>query len=309
MSTDPISCEGRRGQIGYCCISLGLYRSKFRTTTLTSVRKRRRAGELKLLEIWRHNLDELGRVIDYNLKANILLYRISSDLFPIADHPQYRKVWDRFVERIDISPWANKIQQYLREGGRLSMHPGQFVSLGSSTKEVRKNSIDNLEIHSEIMDLLGLPQSHFAPINIHLSCGRDEDKNLGRFYGSFEKLSDGVRRRLVFENEDKSFWTWQNITRCFPDYPVTLDSLHHRINNCEEDLAEAAEVTRATWGGIAPIRHVSEGMKGDKDRAHHDWVQSIPDAFLIGGKPSGDIEVEAKMKDLAAIFLKAKYKC
>lgn len=299
----------REGQIGYCCVSLGRYRSRFRTTTLTAVVKKRKEGVKRLREIWRHNLDELGRVLTYNTEANIFLYRISSDLFPLADHPRYKKIWDSFVAGTDLSPWTGQVRQYLEKGGRVTMHPGQFVSLGSPSKRVRKNSIANLELHGEIMDLLGLPATHFAPINIHLSNGRDGEKNLGRFQDSLDRLSDSSRCRLVFENEDKAFWTWQNITRCFPDYPVTLDSHHHRINNLGEDLTEAADGTAGTWGRFLPVRHISEGAGGEYDRSHHDWVGSVPDAFLSDEKPSTDIEVEAKMKDLAALHLKAKHRC
>jgi UV DNA damage endonuclease len=297
------------GRIGYCCLSLGLYKSKFRGTTLTFVKKNLKEGRRRLREIWRHNLEELARVLDYNMEAGIWLYRMSSDLFPLADHKEFKMDWMGFIENTDFLPYKSKIRGYLAMGGRLTMHPGQFVSLASPSEVVVNNSIANLEVHGQVMDFLGLPSSHFSPINIHLSSGGAGGRNVNQFRVALDKLSSGVRERLVFENEDKSFWTWQKITSFFPEFPVTLDSHHHRINNEGESLAVAVEATAKTWKGVIPVRHVSEGATAPDDRSHHEWVKTIPSEFFSDGGLSGDVEVEAKMKDLATLFLKSKYQC
>jgi len=296
----------RTGQIGYCGSSLGLYQSKFQQMPIRLGRKAKERAR-KLCSIWSRNLEELTRVLGYNLEANIFLYRISSEIFPLSDHPRHQEAWNEFLENADFSQCAGKVRQYLKEGGRITMHPKQFISLGNSKGVVRKKSIISLERKAEVMDLLGLPVSHFAPINIHLSNGRDGAKALNRFWSSLDKLSDRVRLRLVFENEDKDFWTWQNIAKCFPDFPITLDSHHRLINNEGEDLECAVEETQCSWGKNLPIRHISDGEKGPHDRGHHSWVQGIPKEFLYRGRPNADIEVEAKMKDLAVLYLKAKY--
>jgi UV DNA damage endonuclease len=165
-----------------------------------------------------------------------------------------------------------------------------------------------LEHQSEVMSRLGLPPGHIAPVNIHLASGREGERALKRINSSLAALSDSARSRLVFENEDKDFWTWQNISRHFPDFPITLDSHHHLINNEGESLAEAATATAESWGDAMPVRHISDGAKSETDRDHHDWVREIPGEFLLKNRPSTDIEVEAKMKDLSVLYLKAKYK-
>jgi len=301
--------DRRRGQLGYCSASLGQTRSRFRGAETARLGRKRKEAEAKLRGIWRHNLSELCRVLDYNIETGILLYRISNELFPMAGVERMRGAWDAFAGGSDSTAAAWKVRQYIAAGGRLTLHPKTTVSIGSASKAVRKQSISDLDAHGRALDLLNLPRTHFAPINIHLGGGRTGGKNLGRILASLEELTDGSRERLVFENEDKAFWTWQNISRYLPGFPVTLDSHHHRINNQGEGLRDAATATAETWGKVLPVRHTADGARGELDREHHDWVRHLPQAFLSRGRPETDIEIEARMKDLAVLHLKAKYGC
>jgi UV DNA damage endonuclease len=294
-------------RLGYCCISLGAFESKFRTVTLTKTKSLSKTeAKEKLFKIWKSNLEEYGKILAYNIETNIWLYRISSDLFPLADHEEFEHLWDEF--RVVKDNWWNArywTNEYLSNGGRLCSHPGQFVSLGSPSKKVRKNSIKNLEHHADMFDRLGLQLDWNAPINIHLSNGKDNIKNLSYFEESIDALSDSVRKRLVFETEDKAFWTWQNIHKYFPLFPITLDFHHRNLNNEEESEMEAFDMCAITWGSYRPIMHISDGREGPNDRSHHDWVAKLPELAL---KPNGvDLEIEAKKKDLAVLFLKSKY--
>jgi UV DNA damage endonuclease len=120
-------------------------------------------------------------------------------------------------------------------------------------------------------------------------------------------MDSSLRRRLVFENEDKSFWTWQNIRESFPELPITLDAHHHLINNHGESLEEAFEETRESWGKVLPVVHIAAGKRGLLDRDHHDWVEEIPSAFVSGKNLLADVEVEAGRRDMVVLYLKAKY--
>jgi len=294
-------------RLGYCCISLGKFESAFKTVTLTKTKSlpRKEARE-KLFKIWKSNLEEYGKILEYNLEVNIHLYRISSDLFPLADHEEFEDMWQEFSSVKEnwntARYWTN---EYLSNGGRLCAHPGQFVSLGSPSKKVRKNSIKNLELHAHAFDCLGCHLDWNSPLNIHLSNGKDNIKNLSFFEESLGELSDSVRRRLVFETEDKAFWTWQKIHQYFPLFPITLDFHHRNLNNEEESELEAFDMCSITWGIYRPIMHISDGRESPTDRSHHDWVAELPPVVL---KPNGvDLEIEAKKKDLAVLFLKSKY--
>lgn len=296
-----------KSRIGYCCISLGEHESEFKTVTLTRARALGKEAEEKLFKIWKHNLKEYVAILRYNLLNKIELYRISSDLFPLADHDEFSHLWEKFQDNEANFVEAKHVTHViLNSGYRLCAHPGQFVSIGSPSEKVRNNSIKNLELHARIFDLLGLERSWFSPLNIHLSNGKDNIKNLEYFENSLSKVSSSVRSRLIFETEDKAFWTWQNISKYFGDFPVTLDFHHRRINNLGESEEEAFFACKATWGDHRPIMHISEGKTKPLDRSHHDWVKTLPDCVLEDG--GVDLEIEAKKKDLAVFKLRKKYK-
>ena len=294
-------------RLGYCCISLGKFESSFKTVTLTKTKTLSKSeAKEKLFKVWVSNLWEYGKILEYNMDAGIHLYRISSDMFPLADHEDFEYLWGEFKEIKEnwntARYWSNT---FLEGGGRLCAHPGQFVSLGSPSKKVRKNSIKNLELHADVFDNLCLHSNRNSPLNIHLSNGKDNIKNLAYFEESINALSNGVRNRLIFETEDKAFWTWQKIRKYFPEFPVTLDFHHRNLNNEEESELEAFDACVESWGDIRPLMHISDGRESPQDRSHHDWVHELPHLVLL---PNGvDLEIEAKKKDLAVLFLKSKY--
>jgi UV DNA damage endonuclease len=293
-------------RLGYCCISLGEYKSQFRTITLSRARALGAEARDRLHEIYTHNLREYVRVLEYNISRGIMVYRVSSDMIPLGDHPEFEGIWAEF--RDDPLNWTvpkDQTWNYLEGGERLGAHPGQFVSLGSPNEETRKSSIKNLELHGEIFDRLGIPRSWEGSLNIHLSNGTRNVELLPYFRESLELLSEGVRDRLVFENEDKGFWTWQRILEHFPGYPITMDFHHRNINNLGETLEEMFSLVLPTWGKVRPIMHISEGKAHSLDRTHHDWVLNLPEEIM--GDISVDLEIEAKQKDLAVLKLWEKY--
>jgi UV DNA damage endonuclease len=164
-----------------------------------------------------------------------------------------------------------------------------------------------LDQHARIMDLMGLPQDHRAPINIHVggSYG-DKQSALERFCENFQHLASSTKARLVVENDDKPsqfgvldlfHGIYQKI-----DCPITFDHLHHRF--CTNDISaeQAALLAASTWGEITPLQHYSSSKSLYEDasainRSHADYVyETIPDyGFEV------DIEIEAKAKDLAVL--------
>lgn len=52
---------------------------------------------------------------------------------------------------------------------RLSFHPTHFCIPASKNPIVVENAIDELDKHAQIMDLMGLDQTHYYPINIHVN--------------------------------------------------------------------------------------------------------------------------------------------
>ena len=285
-------------RLGVCCLTLGDHKSQFKTLQLNRTKDLPNIRG-KVFPVWQHNLQELNSVLSYLLSKNILHYRISSNMFPLADHVDFAKYWEEFCSKDYL--WVasrTAVQAYLQAGGRLSTHPDQFCIISSNRDEVNDNGIRNLEYHAKMFDMLNIPQSHFCPINIHVSNGSSPEVAIQSTLKNLTRLSSSVLSRLVFETEDKSFWTYQNLNKFFPNVPITLDYHHRLINNQGESEQQAHDACVSTWGGITPLFHYSEGKNSKLDRAHSDYVYSLPSCST-----SVDLEIEAKQKDLAVLQL------
>jgi len=247
--------------------------------------------------IIKHNFILLYKIINWNIENKVYLYRISSDLVPFADHEKWGYLWEDWRNTIEnqgvIVPLREIIKRYISLGGRLTIHPGQFVSIGSAKESVRNNSIKNLEYHGQLLDLLGLPQNHNCPINIHVSNGsKDCNETANNIKNSIRLLSNSVMSRLVFENEQHGCWHPTNLRKLFPEVPITFDYHHFRLNDGGIDVGEAVRITSESWPNNDPVQHYSEGRDNPDDPAHSEYIRILPDSQY-------DIEVEAKGKDLA----------
>ena len=111
------------------------------------------------------------------------------------------------------------------------------------------------------------------------------------FINNFERLSDSVKSRLVLENNDnvKGVWSVENLIKYFPEFPITFDTLHHKMlpgNLSEEQAFNAAY---DTWK-FEPIFHYSEGK--DNTRAHKDMADNLPPNY--GRNVIWDVELKGK---------------
>jgi UV DNA damage endonuclease len=281
---------------GYCCINLSIG-DNFKTMKLGWAEKNRAAVDEKWQAVVTHNFNLLEKIIKWNINNNIFLYRISSDLVPFADHDDFGSLWRNGL----ANGWANGVSEgarlalklYLSMGGRVTIHPGQFVSLGSPNPETRRKSMANLEYHGQLLTLLGLPENYNCPINIHVSNGTRPNEIIDNVKNSITLMTERVTRRLVFENEQNGYWTPINLKNNFPNIPITFDYHHYSLNpDPEVTIEEAVEFTSKTWPNMDPVQHYSEGRDGPDDPAHSDFVNKLPDSMY-------DIEVEAKKKDLS----------
>ncbi len=289
------------GNIGYCCICL----SQPDLTTNRSMVKRTflQKGIVYASELALKNVTDLYKILQWNSERGIKLFRMSSDMFPWASEYKLQDLPD-FVE---ISMRLIKTGDLARKNGiRLTFHPGPFNVLCSPNPDVVRRSIQDLEIHGQIMDLMDLERSHYNPINIHCN-GTFGDKiaSMDRFCENFAKLSESVRTRLVVENDDRfSMYSVKDLMYLYTKIgiPITFDFHHHLF--CDGGLSEQEAITLAstTWL-CTPIVHYSESKalhESDskiKPQAHSDYINSLPDTYGL----DVDIEIEAKAKDLAIL--------
>lgn len=259
------------------------------------------ASELAL-----QNVQDLKKIIQWNSENNILMYRMSSDMFP----------WVSEYE-IPNLPDFNEISKILKECGDLAMstnqritfHPSPYSVLASLRDDVVEKSFKELRQHAEIMDLMGLPQNHYYPINIHVNTTQpSKEEAAARFCENFLQLNESTRKRLVVEIDDKrSQYTSVDLKSMVYDVigvPITFDYLHNLCNPPDGlTESESLKICLDTWpSGITPLTHFSESRalfedSSAKELAHSDWIHQKIETYGF----DFDIELEVKMKDKALL--------
>ena len=298
-----------------CCISNELKTKGISFQTMTWKRYNELQPEEALLELgkrWLNNVVATKFTIDH-CGSNGWGYRVSSSLFPLLTHPEFKyKLTDipqyKAITSVFESIHSNNKSAEGSQKVRLSIHPDQFNVLASTNAESVAKTIKELNSQGLTMDLLGCERSRQNPINIHINCAQgDLSEIAARFAHNLEKCDDSVTSRLVVENEDKGCWNVENLLNyLYHPYkiPITFDNLHDKCNpskTCLNDFGEKVEheLCAATWGDIKPIFHYSESDPNNKNpRAHADMPIDRPFSECY------DWDIELKAKDKAIRMLR-----
>jgi len=291
-----------------CCISKTLSDSgvNFKSMTYTNFSKMPRTEALReLCTRILHNVKTAHRTIQFCQQRGISAYRVSSNLFPILTHTDVRMKISDLPNYSDIVAECDKIKQtLLQKHIRISSHPSEYITLSSEDSNTVDNSIRDLEQHAELFDLLGLPEDYNSPLNIHIRKEGDISGIVKKVMGNYEKLCSGIRKRLVFENNDNKNGNWsiRNLIRHISepyDIPITFDYLHHSILPDSLSEKDAFLLAYNSWKEYTPLFHYSEGIveNGILTRKHRD----SPESFPIVYNPNVYLDVELKDK-CQAIF-------
>ena len=297
--------------LGYACINMTLGEQTPKITTNRSMVKKTftQKGISYASELALQNVRDLFEIIKWNVKNNIKLFRISSDIFPwgseynLEDLPDYTKISNILK---GCGTYANV------HGLRITSHPGPFNVLVSPNPKVIENTFKDLELHAKVFDLMGLSKTPYNVINIHCNgVYGDKITAMDRFIDNYKKLSESVRKRLTIENDDKaSMYSVKDLMYIYENtgVPIVFDYHHHQF--CTGDLSEesALKLAVTTWpDGIVPLTHYSESKalhESDtkiKPQAHSDYINNLPNTYGV----EIDIEIEAKAKELAILpFIK-----
>lgn len=271
------------------------------------------------------SIGSLHKIFDYLDEIDVRMYRMASGIAPYASHPdlkQFRDQPQRFASELaELGARAQKMDL------RLSMHPGQYTVLNSENEGTVASAIEELEVHSEILEAMNLGPECVIVLHVGGVAG-DKVAAMERFEKGFARLSERAQKRLVIENDDRSFSLRDVLgvsaaTGC----PVVWDVLHHHCYDPERmPDAEALALALDTWpDGVQPKMHYSTprstleirekkvGRKTIKTpaapplRAHADMIDPVGfEWFLqhvIGGQDV-DIMLEAKAKDIALLELR-----
>lgn len=250
------------------------------------------------------NVFVLSKTIGMCSRNGISHLRVSSNMFPLVtdetlnldyqDLPDIDKIIDGLGEAGDLCRSL---------GISLSCHPSQFNVLSSLNPDVVRRTIRGLNHESQVLDWLGCESNYTSPMCLHLNRSPVKDETLeeyyDRFYKAFKKCSQGVQNRLVLENEDKGFWSCENLYETFNGLtPFVYDNLHDHCNPSSILYSNHwAKLFKETWSEYTPVFHWSEGIDGT--RKHTDYFSHIPVVVQL----NQDViwECEVKQKDLAII--------
>lgn len=283
-------------RIGYACIPLGVLYSTNRRFNLKYFTKER------FLETVDANLSDLMKILEYNVENRIHLFRISSDIIPFGSHEINHVPWDSIFKTQLLA-----IGNYIRDKNiRVSMHPGQYTVLNSPNTDIVERAIKDIEYHCLFLDSLGV--NYHSKIVLHVGGVYDSKADaLKRFEVNFNKLSESARKRLVIENDERSY-TIEDVLYLAEQIgtPVIFDNLHHELNpSLSTSLENILEKVYKTWSPIdGPMKlHYSEKNYYKKSGAHSDFVnsQNFMKFYKTVSKFSSDIMLEVKDKDLSVI--------
>ena len=293
--------------LGYACINLTLSNNTPKITTNRSMVKKTflNKGLDYASELGLANCKDLIKILKWNINNKIKFFRLSSEFFPWASEYNLQDLKD-----------YNQIKSVLLEAGllaknnnlRLTAHPGPFNVLVSPRESVVKNTINDLSMHGEMFDLLGLERSPYNKINIHCN-GVYGDKFLAmnRFCENYEKLPNSVQSRLTIENDDKSsMYSVKDLMYIHEKIgiPIVFDYHHHKFCDGGMSEKEALKLAVSTWPKqITPVVHYSESKSYHesnsliKPQAHSDYINKLPKLYGL----DLDIMVEAKAKELSIL--------
>jgi UV DNA damage endonuclease len=284
--------------IGYACIQLGSENTKLSSLFIKNY------NEEKLIDVINNNLNALEQIIKYNIDNEIKLFRISSDIIPLASHPiNSLPWWDIFKERLA------SIGKLIKDNEiRVTMHPGQYTVINSINEDVVKKSFEDLEYHLKFLNSLNCDNTSKMVLHIG-GVYSDKKASMERFIINFNKLDDQIKNRLIIENDDKSY----NIEEVLYisekiNIPVVFDNLHHKLNppeNWNLDQFEIIEKCNKTWkkkDGKQKI-HYSQSANNLKNGAHSKYINAKEFMAFYNKLLNKDIDImlEVKDKNLSAI--------
>ena len=267
-------------------------------------------------------------IFGYLGRANIHMYRLSSDLAPYLTHPDM----PQFHHQIDdCAAELALVGQMAREADlRLSLHPSQYVVLNAADEAIAVKGAAEITAQAQILEAMNLGPE--AVVVIHLGgVYGDKQSAMERFVTRYEGLPAVARQRLVLENDDTSYSVGDiHYIHQQTGLRLVFDYLHFLNHNPEDlSLTEALALTLDTWpADVTPKVHFSSPstamrtvehkdsrtgggrrlvLRPPRLTQHADFID--PFAFIAflrhaQGLRDFDLMLEAKAKDLALLRLR-----
>ena len=287
--------EKTRVRVGYACINLSL-KDSFRNYRLSTVEKK---NEDKIKEVIWHNIRLLREIVDYNIKHNIYVYRMTSDLVPFCTHPYIKDLYKAYVleneEMYEHFEHIRLMQEVYQL--RLSIHPSQFNVLSSPKKEVVARSIEEIIGQTQWIKMV---QGENVVIHVGGSYG-DKEMAMKRFCDNLHYVDQQL---ITIENDDKTYNSEEVINICEPRCIKWVYDFHH--DRCCPNLTRSSiDLVRS----YPPSKyHLSTGTPNSHSRPHADYIsksdfKDFVEFLTQAGIKEADVVFEVKKKNKAIFHI------
>jgi UV DNA damage endonuclease len=289
-------------RLGLCCI-FKAEPIKFRTVTYANLKKEHITNSQPyhyLSQIIEHNCLSLRQAIQFCADNGIGSFRVNSQFFPLATHPEVAYTIERLPQAENILKLLQDCKNLAQELNiRLTLHPDQFILLNSPSQEVLKASLLELEYQNDLATKIG------ADVIIIHAGGVYGDKKtaLERLELQLEILPTSLKQKLTLENDDRLYSPQDLLPLCLKyQIPLIYDVHHHRCHPDELNVEQATELACSTWNR-EPLFHLSSPIDGwgnlKSARKHHDLIDLADFPMQWKTLPALTIEIEAKAKEVA----------
>ena len=146
---------------------------------------------------------------------------------------------------------------------------------------------------------------------------QDKEAAMKRFEENYKLLQNGIKARLVLENDDKSYTISDVLELGLKlGIPVVFDHLHNRINCSDPSKNDSfwIEACKSTWKAIDGRQkiHYSQQEAGKKPGSHSQTIETSEFMKYYKSIRSHDLDVMLEVKDknlsaLKCIHLVASY--
>lgn len=286
-------------RLGYACLPLTINETASSTVTYTYFKKLGSKGYDKLNEVILSNLNSLKEILKYNIANDIYVFRITSNLFPLATHPNVS---------IDLTKYKTNLKEIgniiNKHNIRISLHLDPYYVLNSTRDDVVSSTINILEFYHIMFQYMKIDYR----VVTHLG-GKALGKKEGmkRFIDHFNMIDDKIKKHLILENDDKVYNIRNVLKVCESIHiPCVLDYHHFMCNKNNEKIEDYLKRIFNTWDTIPKIHFSSPKSKKEK-RAHNEYIDINSFIKFIDKlktfKQDIDIMIEAKGKDEALFRL------
>lgn len=299
-------------RIGYACINNDLRQDDIFTSRSLILRTAAEKGLDYIKQLIIANVNDLLKILIYNEAHGIRFFRITSCLFPHLGNPKFAD------GNYDISFVKDKLKiigaYAKRHGHRLTMHPGQFVQLGSLNNEIVKQSFIDLANHVKLLKMMDYMPTDGSVLIIH-GGGTFGDKmeTLKRWKTNFLLLPKEIRSYISLENDENSYGIDDLLPLCESlNIPFCLDLFHNQVSKNHITITKKL-LSRIfnTWKNrsIIPKIHYSQQQPNLRRGAHSQKLERLPlYLFAIPQMLNTNLDIMLEVKDKEQSVFRMYYK-